>query len=52
MLSARNYIRLLFGVALAALFVWVAITGKPGSLLGAILTPGSMAQISSSGSSS
>lgn len=43
-ISAANYVKVLAGIALAALCAWVGATGRLGSLLGAWITPGSMAQ--------
>jgi len=42
MLSAQAYLKLLLGVAVGLLFCWVALTGRIGSLLGAILVPAYM----------
>lgn len=41
---AGRYLKTLLGLALGVLFIWLGVTGRLGSLLGAIITPGYMAE--------
>lgn len=39
MFNPTQYIRMLLGVIVGILFIWVGVTGRLGSLLGALITP-------------
>lgn len=40
--GTQAYLKLLLGVIIGALFIWIGVTGRLGSLLGAFITPGAM----------
>src|SRR5579859_7798825 len=40
--AAQNYLKFFLGVTMGMLFIWIGVTGKLGSLLGAFVTPGYM----------
>jgi Lysozyme like domain len=42
--NAQAYLKFLLGVSLGCLFIWIGVTGRLGSLLGAMLTPGNMTE--------
>lgn len=52
--AANRYLKVLLGIALGVLFIWLGVTGRLGSLLGAMITPDAMVEgtVSSSTSSS
>jgi hypothetical protein len=40
--NAQTYLKFLLGIGIGVLFIWLGVTGRLGSLLGAIITPGYM----------
>ena len=40
--AANRYFKILLGIAIGVLFIWLGVTGKFGSLLGAMITPDAM----------
>lgn len=42
--AATRYLKILLGIAFGALFIWLGVTGRLGSLLGAIITPEYMSE--------
>lgn len=46
-MNTSQYLRTVMGLLVAILLIWIGVTGKLGSVLGALITPGSMLDTSS-----